>query len=382
MNKYKLNYLIMSTMFIFTVAVGTENKPPVETAIDKGQLEVVKILRDAGAKIDVEYGRLIKTALAKVHFAVVKILREAGVKVDAENETLIKMVSANFEIAKAIKELGPTSETLIMKAVDKGYFEAEKTLREAGAKGDVAGDILSKISGEYFELVQSLLMEVGIEVDAENNTALMMMALAQGHLEVVKVLRDVVVKVKAESTTSRKIAVDKNSLEVDKALSDAGVKVDDTEIETLPIKMATVYLMAMDILGKAGITADTKNDGLLIKVALAKGHLDVLKALIKAGVKIDEKSDTLVKIVQDKGSEVVKAIREVGIKVDVAGDTVIKMALSILHFNVVETLRDTGVKADVENDTLIKIAVAHLELMKAVSDASANVNKCNAMFKD
>ena len=388
-------------MLIFTVVVGAED--PSDPAIIKGQyamaqiirdagrssaidcmqagyLAFVKVLREAGVKIDDaekdllrQKERLVKKYLLEIHLDVVNILRDAGVKFDAKPGTLIKMASEHFEIVKdmgrQVLHTDPNDDTL--SKIRDVHFEIARPLhmiftlsiRETGINFERSRLLIKMaLAKGYLEFVK-VLRDVG----AITNETLSKMASAEGSLEIVKVLSEANAKVNAESEKSIKMAEDKRYSEAVKILSEAGIKVEDIEFK----KLTLTYEIAMDSLKSAGVKVDTNNG--LLKMALAKSHFYVVKALRDEDVKMDGDRETLIKIFLDKESEIVEILSEEYVNVEAGSEQLMSMALVKIHLQFVEFLKEVGVKADAESDTLIKMTLSHFKMLEAIRRADIKV---------
>ena len=258
MKKYKLNYLIMLSMFVFTVSscvkmkqmkqiteslkymkvvnalsedmnldkenlliismamhagdqevkVDKEQIPLISRAMNIGQLEIANTLKDAGISERFNLSQ-IKTVLTLAYFEVVEILRDAGIKADAENEILIKMALAYLEFIETLQKVGLENKellinnTLLNRVVDEGNLEIKKALREAGVKVDAGeNNLFSKIISVHIASFQSLLQTyLKFEMNAEDMMSTHI-ALAKGHIEFVKALSETSIKTDVESETS------------------------------------------------------------------------------------------------------------------------------------------------------------------------------------
>ncbi|MCJ1262547.1 hypothetical protein MMC22_002417 [Lobaria immixta] len=183
-----------------------------ETALhyapSQGNLETLKLLLDAKADISIQ-GRYEQTALdtaaAKGYLEIVKLLLNARADVNIrdrwQNTPLHQAVSqGHVEVVKLllsaranvnIQDSG--GETPSYRAAEKGNLEIAKLLCTAGADANVPSfpplPLHQAVSRGNFEIVK-LLVSAGVEIDIKNhrgNTPLYYAA-SQGNLEIVKLL--------------------------------------------------------------------------------------------------------------------------------------------------------------------------------------------------
>ena len=241
MKKYQLNYLIMLSMFVFTVSscgfdpvkiwIDTRNS---ERANTIGQLNVVKSLNDAGVEFDAKhkvsikligeelgfkrkakYNILIEQILDGILHDVVYILRDAGFKADTTNEILIKMASVHFEFIKSLKEVDFEDVTLLNRGIKEGSFEM--------TEARVPARLLSGIDEGDLKIKEAL-SEPGVKVDAGEHNIMLKMLKAQ--LDAFETLLQAGFKFEMNAANNRSIhiALAKGFLEYMKAQSELGVE--------------------------------------------------------------------------------------------------------------------------------------------------------------
>ena len=115
--------------------------PPLMTAVDRGDTDVVKLLLEHGAKGELDWA--IEMAMLNKHAEIVKILSERGAQVDDK---------VWFD------------EPPLVTAVEKGDADMVQLLLEHGAKEGLDWAITMAIENEHSEIIQ-LLSDCGAQVD-------------------------------------------------------------------------------------------------------------------------------------------------------------------------------------------------------------------------
>ena len=248
MNKYKLNYLIM---LVFTVSscVGREKsqaiaevearmkavsiseidisvserqRPLIMKAIEIGQLETEKIIEEAGIQLKKsDLSSIIKLAITRGYFEVVQLLRDAGVKVDAENDLLIKLASINFELIKSLQAIYSAKDKLLDETIfisrsvlSEGDLEIKKALSEVGVKVDGKNQLLTKVLTVHLDILK-ILLQANLHQRSIKKAKAIEIALAKGHLVLVKALSEISIKTDVASETSIKTDVASESIKTD-----------------------------------------------------------------------------------------------------------------------------------------------------------------------
>ena len=161
---------------------------PLMMASDKGHTDVVQLLLERGAQVDLQ-NNVGLTALIwasdKGHTDIVKLLLERGAQIDLQNNdewTALMMASScgQTEIVKLLLERGAqvdlqdnVGQTVLIEASDTGQTEIVKLLLERGAQIDLQDNfgltaLMWASDREQTEIVK-LLLERGAQVDLQNN---------------------------------------------------------------------------------------------------------------------------------------------------------------------------------------------------------------------
>ena len=470
MKKYKLNYLILLIMFVFTVSSckegmkeikkvieqtnaleslkkvieqtnALESLSEIDTKVDEramsfGYLMVLQTLYEAGFPLldESKNSLVIKRALVTLHFEVVKILREAGVNADVENDILIKVASAHFEFIKILKGVGPDNIELLSRFIGKQDLEIKQVLSEAGVKVDAGeNNILSKIFAVQLNIFE-ILLQAGFkfEINEENKMSINI-ALAKGHLEFVRtlknvrdhidlvsrlastegyldfvqVLRDANDEINTEREESINRAKNRVLFEIEKTLSEAGVEVNETLMEEVLSKYRNNEELVNEKLMEKILSKYRNNEELaheiLMEKVLSKYHnnekldnetlmekvlskyrnneeldneklMEKILSAYRNNEKLDNDMFLLLVATAKVMVDIEKVLSEAGVKVEAESDTLIKMSLA--NFEFYKALRDANIEADLDNNTLIKMALAkgYIDVVKILRDADVRFN--------
>ncbi|CAK8990518.1 unnamed protein product [Durusdinium trenchii] len=156
---------------------GAFNATPIHIAANRGHLEVVRLLLEAGADKDAvrtDGATALFIAAKNGHLEVVRLMLEAGADKDA------------------VQTEGPTA---LFIAAQKGHFQAVQLLLEAGADKDAvhgkrATALYIAAQEGYLEVVR-LLLEAGVDKNAaitDNGSTPLLIAIQNGHSEIVRLL--------------------------------------------------------------------------------------------------------------------------------------------------------------------------------------------------
>jgi len=170
-------------------------------ASENGQLELVKLLIDAGADVTADNNYAIIWASYKGHLEVVKLLIDAGADVTADDNKAIRWVSqkGHLEIVKLLIDNGADvtayDNYAIILASEKGHTEVVKLLIDSVADDKKLSFVTAnnnyaiRLASRYghTEIVK-LLIANGADVTDDDNYAIKM-ASYNGHTEVVDLLK-------------------------------------------------------------------------------------------------------------------------------------------------------------------------------------------------
>lgn len=209
-------------------------------AAHRGAVEIVKMLLDAGAKVNIkdEFGTPLTQAAENDHIEIVKILLENGATVDlmalvkVKNEEILELLVSKIEKVDARNEQGNTALKLAVK-----HYNATvaKLLLENGAdvntRNDLGWTMLMEAADNTDTKTVKVLLVAGADVNAKDKhgyTALMRAVYTlYPETEIVKLLLDTGTDVNAESTwgeTALQLAKEKNIPEIIDLLKSVGAK--------------------------------------------------------------------------------------------------------------------------------------------------------------
>ena len=287
-------------------------------ASERGNLEIVKSLLNAGAKIDEVDGSLstpLMLAAFEGHQDIVNHLITCGASVDKKglnNQTALHYASkrGNLEMVKSLLNAGAKIDeveyrslfTPLMLAAFEGHQDIVNHLITCGASVDKKG--LNNQTTLHYESERGnletvkLLLNAGAKIDEVNGSKYtpLMLAACEGHQDIVRHLIACGASVDKKGPNNRTAlhcASERGNLGMVKLLLNAGAKIDEVDgSRSTPLMLAAceshkdivTYMIA------CGGSVDRK--GLDNRTALhhasERGNLEMVKSLLNAGAKIDE----------------------------------------------------------------------------------------------
>ena len=396
---------IASAHFEFTKAlkdIELENVTSLNNIINKEELKVREALSEAGVKIDAGENNIL-SKISEVQRNVLEIILLVGFKFDlnVENKMLINIALAKgyFEFMKALKDARDAKDATPMEIVvsrlasAEGYFELMEVLRYVSAKSNSEHELLmhNAIHNVHFK-IKKALNEADIEVN--KNTTLMekILAVLNKKLRIIyhedsssieKVLDEYLNNMDlSDDMLLQQLFFAKGLVEVEKALSKAGIEVDDNDSGAAVFKIITDTgnKVVKEALREIGVHVDNKS----ITKDLLDKHYDFLSILKDAGVKAE--SDTLIKMAV-ANFEVYDDLIQERVNAAEDKDALIKMVLAKGQFDVMNILKDAGIEIDIESDTLIKMALMHFRAKKEIinkvrkeADILAELNRLTVFY--
>uniref|UniRef100_L2FGK8 Ankyrin repeat domain-containing protein 52 n=1 Tax=Colletotrichum fructicola (strain Nara gc5) TaxID=1213859 RepID=L2FGK8_COLFN len=356
-----------------------------EIACKKGHREIVRMLLEWGASIDVAGSRgrtPLNAASENGHLDVVKLLLDKGADITVPNSdgwTPLNTASDNghLDVVKLLLAKGaditvPNSDgwTPLNAASDSGHLEVVKLLFAKGANitvpnGDGWTPLNAASDNGHLEVVK-LLLAKGANITVANNKGWtpLYAASCKGHLDVVKLLLDMGADItvpNGDGWTPLNAASDNGHLEVVKLLLAKG----------------------------ANITVANNKGWTPLYAASCKGHLDVVKLLLDMGADITVPNGdgwTPLNAASDNGHlDVVRLLLDKGANITVVnnkGWTPLYAASCKGHLDIVKLLLDKGADITVPNSdgwTPLNTASdnGHLDVVKLLLDKGADITVAN-----
>ncbi|ERF68561.1 hypothetical protein EPUS_04659 [Endocarpon pusillum Z07020] len=159
-----------------------------------GQIEIMRLLLDAGAEIDAQggyYGNALQAALVEGHEQMVRLLIEKGANVDAQGGRY-----SNDPMGANVNAHGGVYSNALQAALLGGHEQIVRLLIEkkadVDAQGGYYGNALQAAAHMGHEQIVRLLIEKGANVDAQGGWYgnALQAASCEGHEQIVKILLD------------------------------------------------------------------------------------------------------------------------------------------------------------------------------------------------
>gem|GEM_PF-854388 len=397
--------LAVSPYTSFNLTIAGEGTPLI-LASQSGHADIVKILLDAGAKVNaktVNDWTPLMLAAEYGHTEVVRMLLDAGAKVNAQAKNKWIYLSKNPEIIRYVgmAELSVLNKgTPLMLASREGHAKIVKMLLGAGAKVNAmtsSGRTSLMLAAEngHVELVK-LLLDSGAKVDSSSDTASLNLAARGGHSDIVKLLLDAKAKVNSKSkdiNTAIYAAAIGGHTETVKLLRDAGAEIDAKSDNTEGVLIYAAEqgkTEGVKLLLQAGVDVNARNkdnETALFRAA-HWGRTETVNLLLKSGADIkttNNSGQTALHIAcqsLNNRIEITRLLLEAEVDVnaeDNNNDTALIFAAARGHTETVNLLLEAG--ADIEAKNNYGLTALHsacmenrIETAKLLLDAGADVN--------
>ena len=251
------------------------DKPPLVVAVEKGNVNIVKLLLQHGAKQGLDWA--IREAIFNKNDEVFHLLSGHGAQVDTMD----------------------WSYPALVEAVENGDIDIVKLLLEHGAKQGIGQAITNAIILKNVEIIK-VLSEYGAQLDeVDTLNQPLLVAVEKGDADVVKMLLEHCTKQGIDRAITS--AIFSKNTEIITILSEHGAQVDDIKYQS---------------------------DDPPLVVAVEKGDADVIKLLLKHGANIDQKNSrgwtALMKASQkgDSKLEIIELLLKYVAQVDLQNDHV------------------------------------------------------------
>ncbi|KAJ5626764.1 hypothetical protein N7528_004191 [Penicillium herquei] len=367
----------------------TDGNPPIFAAAKYGNDEVMKLLVDRGADLNVhaQDGRtLLEFAMDQGRERVVKVILDNGADVNVpksyellstaivfKNERLVDMI---LNHGADINARGLSGRTALAIAAWSGLERIVEMLLNRGAKIDWngPGSPLAMASSEGNERIVQMLLERGGEVDLEALNSSLVKALKRGQVKMVRMLLE--------------RGADINLRAIENALIDASSRGHESLVQLLLERGADVNqfdgergsaLTAASLGGHEEIVqlllergadvnqVDEVRRSNLIAASFG-GNEKIVQILLERGVDVnlcDEGDNGALQCAAYRGSEsIVQILLDHGAKIDCVGSigSALQLAASEGHEDIVKLLLDRGADVNLQGG----------ELESAIQEASSN----------
>ena len=282
----------------------------------KGDLEIVKLLRDFDADVNYENKNgltVLMCAAGKAHLDVVRFLIASGADVNRVSNAgmtplMIAAQNGHLDVVKLLRDFdadidckGKDGWTALMSAVSNVHLDVVKRLRDFGADVNCANNggktpLMFAAEKGYLEIVQFLLdSRADVNCARLDGVTALMIAANNGHLEIVKLLRDFGADVnhaKNDRWTVLMSAAENGYLEVVQFLLDSRADVNRARLDGVTALIMAAQNGHLDVVKRLqDFGADVNhamNDGWTsLLYAARNGHLEIVETLINAGADVN-----------------------------------------------------------------------------------------------
>lgn len=339
----------------YSSATGHKAYTALYFACKFGYEEIVKTLLSAGAKVNLKGAENALTAAARGgYLGIVKKLLAAGAWVNPwEHKNKPKSDTGEIQIIFMYDSDSRACPNPLRNAIDGRNIEIVKLLVKAGANVsgpdcDNTTPLKAAIMDNQVETVK-ILVKAGAPVDVKDTDGVtgksytpLEFAYDMGNVEIIKILQGGGASLDKKDTTALIEASASGQTDKVKKLIAAGIDVNLQE--AAPRWLSTSgRCEAPSLYSATGQSA--------LQKASEGGHLEVVKLLLAAGAKVDDKNivgDTALVLAGKRGyTEIVKALLAAGADANTknnCGTTALKIAQKAKQPEVVEILKQAGAK--------------------------------------
>ncbi|MFC1478069.1 ankyrin repeat domain-containing protein [Candidatus Margulisiibacteriota bacterium] len=364
---------------------ANNGKTALMVAAKRGRTEVVKLLIEAGADLNlknVEDRTALMIAAEKGHTEIIKLLIEAGADLNAEcygQPVLIwAAISGHTEVVKILTKSGADLEamyvgaTALIWAAKEGHTEIVELLIESGADLNATGEAgetaLMQAAYEGHEEIAELLIK--------DRAKSLVAAARKGHSSKVKIIIE-------EKVRALKYAAKKGHTGIEKLLN-------KTEIEEAALIWAAYegHTEIVKLLIDAGVDHNSKDSSgeTALSYATDNGHTEIIKLLIDKGTDLnakDEDDRTALMLAAENGyTETVKLLIDHGVDINAQDEddrTALMLAAENGYTETVKLLIDHGADTNTQDEddrTALMLAAknGYTETVKLLIDRGADLN--------
>ncbi len=338
-----------------------DSMTPLAVACLNSRPDIIRLLLKEDIEIDRRRRGDGRTAMAfaaqKGCLECVKILHEAGSDIETKDNK---------------------GKTPLMLAVRKGHYEATRYLLSVGANvkalDESGGSLLMTAMHGGDPIIIKMILQAGVDINQPNDyghTPLTVAAQLPDRENIVKLLLDLGANLEYKAgknkNTALIVAGDRNLVENMKVLMAAGADIETKNVfGSTPFVMAASYEMpdAMRLLIEAGADIDhIENDGdTALLVATYHRDTEVIKILLEAGANtnlINEQGQTaLINAVMNEDLEMVKMLLDAGADINqrgggkskLNGHTPLMLSAGLNIFEGVQLLLEKGADVTLTNE--------------------------------
>lgn len=361
-------------------------RTPLAAAGRNGNLEIAKLLVEAGATVDFDagdHGSPMTEAAGGGHTEFVSYLLDEGADINERSDgqgSPLNAASRNghtstvaFLLAKGadINYQNDGQGSALNAAARNGYVETMQLLLEKGAKinatNDGQGSALNAAARNGHLEAAKLLLDEGADINSQNDGqgSALNAAARNGHTDMVALLLDrgADIDQKNDGQGSALNAAARNGhLATIKLLLDRGADIDDMndgQGSALNAAARNGHLEVATFLLDEGADVNAQNDGQgsALNAAARNGHHEIIKLLLDRGADIDRHNDgqgsALNAAARNGHVTTVELLLEAGADIDGQTDgqgSVLNAAARNGNLKMVEFLLDKGARVNLQND--------------------------------
>ncbi|PZC88487.1 Arp, Ankyrin repeat protein, partial [Pyrenophora tritici-repentis] len=362
-------------------------------ALYEGHEEVVKLLLDKGADVNVQgghFGNALYTASYRGYEAVVQLLLNYGADVNAQG--------GDYGNALQAASYGGYEQTVKM-LLDKGAKTVKMLLNKGAnvnARGGYYGNALQAASREGHKQVVNMLLDAGAKVNAQGREYgnALQAASREGHEQVVKMLLDSGANVNSQGGdygNALQAASREGHKQVVNMLLDAGAKVNAQGGDYGNALQAASYggyeqTVKMLLDKGAEVNAQGGDYGNALQAASARNHEQVVKMLLDAGAEVNAQGGYYGNALQAAShggyEQTVKMLLDKGADVNAQGGryrNALQAALSRGYEQTVKMLLNKGANVNAQggryrNALQAALSRGYEQTVKMLLNKGANVN--------
>ncbi|XP_062569488.1 uncharacterized protein LOC134231543 [Saccostrea cucullata] len=377
------------------------NDTPLAAACERGEMNIVKVLLEAGADVNPQsmYKTPLTAAAESGHTNVVNELLKSGACVNPQDKYDIPLTAAcrkgHLCVVKQLLDAGANvnsecaNDTPLTEACVGGHINVVKELVKVGADVNVQG-ILNTPLTEACESGQlslvKYLLEVGADVNGLSNQPLRT-ACKCGHLDVVKALlaAGAEVNLQCHKDTPLTETCKEGHMSVVKVLLEAGADVNLKGLFYTPLTAACEkgHLSLVKDLLQVGADVNLQGENTPLTEACKCGHIDIVKELLMAGADVNPQDEDYTPLTEGCRSGymvVVKELLQAGADINLPGafETPLAAACEAGHLSIVNELLKAGADVNPQGENGSPLTAAckygHKTIVNILLESGASVH--------